>query len=126
MIRAPFDGTVAERLVNVGDLVGEMQKVVFRVVDNRMLQLTATVPSMAMASLRTGLPLVFVTDALPGPRVPREDHLDQPLREPGDRSVRVIAEVPNEPEVLKGRAVRQGAHRHGEQEGGRRWSRGRR
>ncbi len=102
VVRAPFDGTVAERLVNVGDLVGEMQKVVFRVVDNRTLELTATVPSMSMASLRTGLPLVFSTDAFPGREFRGKITWINPSVSPGDRSVRVIAEVPNEPEVLRG------------------------
>lgn len=102
VVRAPFDGTVSERLVNVGDLVGEMQKVVFRVVDNRTLELTATVPSMSMASLRTGLPLVFSTDAFPGREFRGRITWINPSVSPGDRSVRVIAEVPNEPEVLRG------------------------
>ncbi len=102
VIRAPFDGTVSERLVNVGDLVGEMQKVVFRVVDNRMLELTATVPSMSMASLRTGLPLMFSTDTFPGREFRGRITWINPSVSPGDRSVRVIAEVPNVPEVLKG------------------------
>jgi len=102
VIRAPFDGTVSERLVNVGDLVGEMQKVVFRVVDNRTLELTATVPSMSMAAVRTGLPLLFSTDAFPGREFRGKITWINPSVSPGDRSVRVIAEVPNDPEVLKG------------------------
>lgn len=102
VVRAPFDGTVAERLVNVGDLVGELQKVVFRVVDNRTLELTATVPSISMASLRTGLPLLFSTDAFPGRVFRGKITWINPSVSPGDRSVRVIAEVPNDPEVLRG------------------------
>jgi RND family efflux transporter MFP subunit len=102
VIRAPFDGTVAERLVNVGDLVGEMQKVVFRVVDNRLLELTATVPSASMAPLRTGLPLVFSTDAFPGRGFRGKITWINPSVSPVDRSVRVVAEVPNVPEILKG------------------------
>jgi len=102
MIRSPFDGIVAERLVNVGDLVGEMQKVVFRLVDNRLLELTATVPSAEMSSLRVGQPLVFATDAFPGREFQGKVTYINPSVNPGDRSVRVIAEVPNVPEVLKG------------------------
>ena len=102
LIRSPFDGAVAERLVNVGDLVGEMQKVVFRLVDNRLLELTATVPSAEMSSLRAGQPLVFATDAFPGLEFRGKVTYINPAVNPGDRSVRVIAEVPNVPEVLKG------------------------
>jgi multidrug efflux pump subunit AcrA (membrane-fusion protein) len=79
-----------------------MQKVVFRVVDNRTLELTATVPSVSMATLRKGLPLVFATDAFPGREFRGKITWINPSVSPGDRSVRVIAEVPNDPEVLRG------------------------
>jgi membrane fusion protein, multidrug efflux system len=102
VIRSPFDGTVAERMVNEGDLVGEMQKVVFRIVDNRLLELTVNVPSMEMAALRVGQPVRFSTDAFPGREFGGKVAHINPSVSPGDRSVRVIAEVPNVPEVLKG------------------------
>jgi membrane fusion protein (multidrug efflux system) len=102
VIRAPFDGTVAERMVNDGDLVGEMQKVVFRIVDNRLLELTVNVPSTEMADLRVGQPVRFSTDAFPGREFGGKVAHINPSVSPGDRSVRVIAEVPNVPEVLKG------------------------
>ena len=72
VIRAPFDGTVAERLVSAGDLVGEMQKVVFRLVDNRLLDLTVSVPSAEMAALRAGQPLRFSHRRAPRQGVRRE------------------------------------------------------
>jgi membrane fusion protein, multidrug efflux system len=102
VIRSPFDGTVAERLVSVGDLVGEMQKVVFRLVDNRLLELTVSVPSTEMAALRVGQPVRFSTDAFPGREFDGKVAHINPSVSTGDRSVRVIAEVPNDPEVLKG------------------------
>jgi len=102
VIRSPFDGTVAERMVNEGDLVGEMQKVVFRLVDNRLLELTVNVPSTEMAALRVGQPVRFSTDAFPGREFDGKVAHINPSVSPGDRSVRVIAEVPNVPEVLKG------------------------
>ena len=102
VIRSPFDGTVAERLVNAGDLVGEMQKVVFRLVDNRLLELTVSVPSAEMAALRVGQPVRFSTDAFPGREFDGKIAHINPSVSPGDRSVRVIAEVRNAPEVLKG------------------------
>ena len=102
VIRAPFDGTVAERLVSEGDLVGEMQKVVFRIVDNRLLELTVSVPSTEMAAVRVGQPVRFSTDAFPGREFDGKVAHINPSVHPGDRSVRVIAEVPNVPELLKG------------------------
>ncbi len=102
VIRSPFDGTVAERLVSAGDLVGEMQKVVFRIVDNRLLELTVSVPSTEMAALRVGQPVRFSSDAFPGREFEGKIAHINPSVNPGDRSVRVIALVPNVPEVLKG------------------------
>lgn len=102
MVRSPFDGIVEERLVNVGDLVGEMQKVVFRLVDNRLLELTVSVPSTEMAALRVGQPVRFSTDTFPGREFEGKVAHINPSVSPGDRSVRVIAEVRNVPEVLKG------------------------
>lgn len=101
-IRAPLDGTVEERLVNAGDLVGEMQKVVFRIVDNRLLELTASVPSTEMGGVRVGSPLVFTTDAFPGREFTGTVAHVNPSVNPGDRSVRVTAQIRNVPEVLKG------------------------
>ena len=101
-VRSPFEGIVAERLVNVGDLVGEMQKVAFRLVDNRLLELTVNVPSTEMASLRVGQSVRFSTDTFPGREFDGKVAHINPSVNPGDRSVRVIAEVRNVPEVLKG------------------------
>jgi RND family efflux transporter MFP subunit len=102
VIRSPFDGVVAERMVNEGDLVGEMQKVVFRLVDNRLLELTVSVPSTEMAALRSGQAVRFFSDAFPGREFDGKVAHINPSVSPGDRSVRVIVEVPNVPEVLKG------------------------
>lgn len=102
VLRAPFDGTVERRMVNVGDLVGEMQKVVFRLVDNRLLQLTVNVPSSEMAAVRPGQPLVFSTDAFPGRTFSGTVRYVNPSVRSEDRSVAVLAEIPNQPEVLKG------------------------
>jgi len=82
--------------------VGEMQKVAFRIVDNRLLELTVNVPSTEMAALRVGQPVRFSTDAFPGREFGGKVAHINPSVSPGDRSVRVIAEVPNVPEVLKG------------------------
>ena len=102
VLRAPFDGTVERRMVNVGDLVGEMQKEVFRLVDNRLLQVTVNVPSVEMAAVRVGQPLVFTTDAFPGRSFSGTVRYVNPSVRAGDRSVAVLAEVQNRPELLKG------------------------
>ncbi len=102
VIRAPFDGTVAERLVNPGEVVGEMQKVIFVLVDNRLLDLTVSVPSGEMNRLRAGQTVEFSVDTFPGRTFTGRVSFINPSVSPADRSVRVTAEVANDPEVLKG------------------------
>jgi len=102
VIRAPFDGTVAERLVGVGQVVGEMQGVLFRLVDNRLLDLTVVVPSSELSQVRPGQELSFTTDALPGQRFAGIVRRINPSAGESDRAVRVTAEVVNDPEALRG------------------------
>lgn len=119
MIHAPMAGIVSERRVNVGDLVGEAgaNQPIFHIVDNRILNLTATVPSTAMAGLRPGLALVFSTDALPGRSFRGTLRHINPAVNEMDRSVRVIAEVDNAPGELKGGLFVKGRIVTGQREG---------
>ncbi len=100
VIRSPLTGVVAERSANVGDLPGD--RVLFRVVDNALLDLTVTVPSRDLASVRVGQRLTFATDARPGETFAGTVLHLNPGADPGDRSVRVTAEVPNRDGRLRG------------------------
>jgi membrane fusion protein (multidrug efflux system) len=104
LITAPIAGIVSEQRANVGDLVGEAgaNQPLFHIVDNRILNLTVTVPSSAMAALRRGQPLLFTTDALPGRTFRGTVLFINPAVNNTDRSVRVIAEVNNAPGELTG------------------------
>jgi membrane fusion protein (multidrug efflux system) len=102
VVKAPFDGAVAERLVSPGEVVGDMQKIIFRLVDNRLLDLTVTVPSGEMGKVSAGLPLTFSVDTYPGRTFSGTVRRINPAVDSADRSVRVTAEVQNDPEVLKG------------------------
>lgn len=103
VLRAPFDGKVAYRGVNPGDRVENMGgEPLFRIVDNRLLELTVNVPSTALSSLRIGQPLEFTTDAVPGRTFRGEVQFINPAADPVSRSVRVVAHVPNEDEALRG------------------------
>ncbi|PKN19314.1 MAG: efflux RND transporter periplasmic adaptor subunit [Deltaproteobacteria bacterium HGW-Deltaproteobacteria-6] len=104
LITSPIDGVVSLRKVSPGDLVGETgtDKTLFHVVDNRILNLTASVPSTEMAGLRTGQQIHFTTDAFPGRTFTGKIKFINPSVSESDRSVKIIAEVKNEPQVLKG------------------------
>jgi len=103
-IRSPIDGIVSFRGVNVGDLVGEMgsPKMMFKIIDTRMLDLTVMVPSGEMGRVSTGQPLVFSSDAIPGSTFTGKVMFINPVVNETDRSMRVVAEVENLSEQLKG------------------------
>lgn len=102
-ISSPTDGIISSRGVNVGDLVGEMgsPKIMFRIIDPRILELTVTVPSAEMGTVHVGQSLTFSTDALPGRTFSGKVMFINPIVNEADRSVRVIAEVDNSSEQLK-------------------------
>jgi membrane fusion protein (multidrug efflux system) len=103
MIYSPVDGVVSQRNVNVGDFVGEMgAKPMFRIVDNRVLDVTVTVPSGEMPSVRVGQKLSFSTDAVPNKSFTGKVMFINPTVNEADRSVKVVAEVENPSGQLKG------------------------
>jgi len=85
-------------------LVGEMgsQKIMFKIIDTSILDLTVTVPSVEMGSSAWGLPLTFSTDAIPGRTFTGKVMFINPVVNESDRSVKVTAEVQNVSEQLKG------------------------
>ncbi|GAM09882.1 membrane fusion protein MtrC [Geobacter sp. OR-1] len=104
MVAAPMDGVVSLREVNVGDLASDAAaaKPIFRIVDNRLLNLTVTIPSAESARARVGQPLEFTVDSLPGKVFSGKVMYINPELNSGDRSLKVIAEVPNVGDLLKG------------------------
>ena len=68
LVSSPLDGVVAMRDVNVGDLASDAAagKPIFRIVDNRLLNLTVTVASADSARVKVGQLLQFSVDSLPG------------------------------------------------------------
>jgi RND family efflux transporter MFP subunit len=101
---SPIDGVVALRDVNVGDLASDaaVGKPIFRIVDNRLLNLTMTVASVDSARIKTGQTVEFSVDALPGKTFTGKVMFINPELSSADRSLKVIAEVKNVPETLKG------------------------
>ncbi|HET6438484.1 MAG TPA: efflux RND transporter periplasmic adaptor subunit [Anaeromyxobacter sp.] len=103
VIRAPIDGVVSERNVNVGDFVDNMGNgaPMFRVVDARVLEFTASVPAARMTELAVGQRLLFSCDARPGEELPGQVSFVNPAADETSRTVKVKAEVPNPDEKLK-------------------------
>jgi RND family efflux transporter MFP subunit len=103
VVRAPIDGVVSLRNVNVGDYVENMGNPapMFRVVDNRGLELTANVPSARMSELRVGQPFAFTSDSFPGKEFAGQVSFINPAADEASRTVKVKAEVKNADESLK-------------------------
>jgi RND family efflux transporter MFP subunit len=104
LVVAPIDGVVALRDVNVGDLASDAAaaKPIFRIVDNRLLNLTVTASSTDSGRVKVGQPLEFTVDSQPGRVVIGKVMYINPELSTADRSLKVIAEVHNVPESLKG------------------------
>jgi membrane fusion protein, multidrug efflux system len=96
LVRAPISGEVALCNVNVGDLAGADSggSVIFRIVDNRLLDLTVTVPSQALAQVRVGQILEFSSDGCAGTFSGTVKYLN-PSINPADRSLQLMAEIDN-------------------------------
>lgn len=111
VVTAPLDGVVALRDVNVGDLASDAAagKPIFRIVDNRLLNLTVTVPSSDSARIKVGQQLRFSVDSLPERIFSGKVMYVNPELSTADRSLKVIAEVKNTPELLKGGLFAKGA-----------------
>ncbi|HBG05561.1 MAG: efflux transporter periplasmic adaptor subunit [Geobacteraceae bacterium GWC2_58_44] len=104
LVRSPIDGVVALKDVNLGSLTSDAAaaKPIFRIVDNRLMNLTVTVPSSQMSAVKLGQPVQFETDGVPGRIFTGKVMFINPSVDDADRSLKVIAEVPNLPEQLKG------------------------
>ncbi len=103
-ITSPMDGVVAFRGVSVGDRVENMGSgdPLFRIVDNRLLDLTVSVPSSRLSRVRVGQPLEFATDALPGRTFTGKVMFINPAIDAASRSAKVVAQVPNDAGLLRG------------------------
>jgi RND family efflux transporter MFP subunit len=103
-INAPLDGVVASRAVNVGDRVENMGGggLLFRIVDNHLLDLTVTVPSPSLGAIHVGQVLEFGTDAIPGRTFTGKVMFINPAVDEASRSAKVVAEVMNGDGTLKG------------------------
>jgi RND family efflux transporter MFP subunit len=103
-ITSPMDGVIATRGVSVGDRVENMGSgaPMFRIVDNRLLDLTVSVPSVHLGAVRVGQPLAFTVDAIPGRTFTGTVMFINPAVDEASRAAKVVAEVRNAGDVLKG------------------------
>jgi RND family efflux transporter MFP subunit len=110
LITSPMDGVVAFRGVSVGDRVENMggNASMFRIVDNRVLDLTVSVASSRLASVRVGQTLEFSSETLPGRTFTGKVMFINPEIDAASRSAKVVVEVPNTDGALRDGAFAKG------------------
>jgi membrane fusion protein, multidrug efflux system len=110
LISSPMDGVVALRGVSVGDRVENMggNSPMFRIVDNRILDLTVSVPSSRLSAVRVGQTLDFSSETLPGRTFSGKVMFINPVIDAASRSAKVIVEVANSDGALRDGAFAKG------------------
>jgi RND family efflux transporter MFP subunit len=100
VVRAPFTGVVAERLVSVGDYVTKGMKVAV-VVRVNPLRVRLTIPEQFVSAVAVGQTVGFVVDAYPGRQFEGKVQYISPSLQADQRALTVEAVVPNASGELK-------------------------
>jgi membrane fusion protein (multidrug efflux system) len=109
VVRAPFDGIVADRYVRVGEkFTLEESKPLFKVMALEPLLARAYLPASGLQSVRTGDEVTVEAPDFPGARSGGRVSFISPVIDPGSGTVQVIVQVRRDPKkVLRpGMAVR--------------------
>ncbi len=93
-VPSPIDGWVSSVLVSGGARMA-IGDPLLTVVDTRVLELSATVPSEALASVAIGTEISFSIDAFPGERFVGQVARINPTTEPGTRQIRIYTRIEN-------------------------------
>ncbi|MEQ1860058.1 MAG: efflux RND transporter periplasmic adaptor subunit [Chthoniobacteraceae bacterium] len=100
LARAPFDGAIAERLVNAGDFV-RIGTVMFNVVDDSTLRFRGEVPEREAARIKVAQLVRLTVDAYPGRVFEGRVSWINPAVNVATRSVGIEARVDNSKRELK-------------------------
>jgi len=100
VIRAPFDGVIVGRYVNVGEMVGP-NRVLFRLVDISRVKAEADIPESEFAWTKVGTPAFISLDAYPDEEFRGSVTLVNPAIDPMTRTFHVEIEIPNPDQRLK-------------------------
>jgi RND family efflux transporter MFP subunit len=100
VVRAPFNGVVAERLVSAGDYVTKGMKVAI-VVRVNPLRVQLTVPEQSVSTVAVGQPVSFAVDAYAGRLFEGRVKYVAPSLQADQRALTIEAMVPNPDGVLK-------------------------
>ena len=100
VVRAPFSGLVAQRMVSIGDYVTKGMKVAV-VVRINPLRAQLTIPEQFVSAVAVGQPITFEVDAYPGRRFDGIIRYVSPALQADQRALTAEAIVPNATSDLK-------------------------
>jgi multidrug efflux pump subunit AcrA (membrane-fusion protein) len=100
VVRAPFGGLVAQRMVSVGDYVTKGMKVAV-VVRVNPLRAQLTIPEQFVSAVAVGQPITFEVDAYAGRQFEGRIRYVSPALQADQRALTAEAEVPNPGNELK-------------------------
>lgn len=101
VLTAPAAGVISKRYVQAGDRV-DNGKPVFELVDTRVLQLSASVPTEWLGELRIGRPVSLTVSQLDSARVSGRISRINPTADPATRQIQIYVDVPNPRQTLVG------------------------
>jgi len=100
VVRAPFNGLVAQRMVSTGDYVTKGMKVAV-VVRINPLRAQLTIPEQFVSAVGVGQPITFEVDAFPGRQFEGKVRYVSPALQADQRALTAEAIVPNPGNELK-------------------------
>lgn len=93
-VLAPYNGVVADRMVNPGDIVAPGTPL-FSLVDPSTMRLEAAVPASELAMIRLGAKVTFTVTGYPGRTFEGRISSINPQADPQTRQVRLFVRIPN-------------------------------
>jgi len=93
-VLAPYDGIVADRMVNPGDVVAPGSPL-FTLVDPSTMRLEAAVPADQLGAVRLNAPVRFSVTGYPGRTFEGRISSINPSADPQTRQVRLFVRIPN-------------------------------
>lgn len=100
VVRAPFDGRIAERLVEPGQSVAPGTPLL-KIVDLRLMELEAMVPEADMTTIKPGQIVSFQVDGFPGKNFAGRIARINPVARTGSRRIPVYVQVNNQDGLLR-------------------------
>lgn len=92
-IVAPIDGVIAQRAVKPGNLI-QLNSSLFRIVDNSRLEAVLNVPERDLATMKPGLTVRMIADAMPGKSFEGVIDRVSPVVDGGSGTFRVVTAFP--------------------------------